>query len=205
LRVRVVGCGVRVSAAVRVPVTTACARARDHSHDRPSARRSSSSSGPSCRLRRRALLCRASAVPGQCGPGQCWAGPAPAATFGPAALCHGPRILPRLVLQRIVRALRVSPPDLPFTSARGLGSPLPTSAPGLGSPRPHLRRDWAHPCARLCALGSPLRTPVCTGLGLHACMEARGRLCPISQEARGGLFVCLCPTRLFVCLFAAAR
>ena len=25
----------------------------------------------------------------------------------------------------------------------------PTSAPGLGSPRPHLHRDWAHPCAHL--------------------------------------------------------
>jgi hypothetical protein len=30
--------------------------------------------------------------------------------------------------------------------ATQVGSPLPTSAPELGSPRPHLHRDWAHPC-----------------------------------------------------------
>jgi hypothetical protein len=84
-----------------------------------------------------------------------------------------PRILPRLVLQRTVRALRVSPPELPFTSARGLG--------------------WAHPCARLPALGS-------------VCMRARRPvvgLCPISKEALGGLFVCVLLAcwfvRLFVC------
>ena len=36
----------------------------------------------------------------------------------------------------------------------GLGLAPPTSAPGLGSPRPHLHRDWVHPCS------------ICTGAAL---------------------------------------
>ena len=37
-----------------------------------------------------------------------------------------------------------------------------TSAPGLGSPRPHLRRDWAHPCH------------ICAGTGLTPATSAPG-------------------------------
>jgi hypothetical protein len=69
----------------------------------------------------------------------------------------------------------------PPTSATGLGSPLPTSAPGLDGltpanicagtswphPRPHLRRDWAHPCHICTATGltPPTSAP---GLGVPA-------------------------------------
>ena len=54
-----------------------------------------------------------------------------------------------------------------------------TSAPGLGSPRPHLRRDWAHPCH------------ICTGTGLTPATSAPGlgRSC-------GGLWTAVVPGEL---------
>ena len=38
----------------------------------------------------------------------------------------------------------VTPPSPHIRAESGLAAP--TSALGLGSLRPHLRRDWAHPC-----------------------------------------------------------
>jgi hypothetical protein len=85
------------------------------------------------------------------------------------------RMLARLI---VVNSGHVLHPPLP-RPCRGLGPPLsahicagtrptpPTSAPGLGSPRPHLHRDWAHPChACAGALGRPLSVPICTGTRL---------------------------------------
>ncbi len=134
---------------------------------------------------------RCSAGPARCRarpvPGQCRASAVPAATFGPAALGHGPRIPPRLVLQLTVRALRVSPPELPFTSARGLGSPLRTPV-CTGLTPAHACLHWAHPSARLPALGS-------------VCMRARRPVvvCLFVSYALVCLFVCSCSLMANIC------
>jgi hypothetical protein len=55
---------------------------------------------------------------------------------------------------------------------RDWGSPPPTSASELGSPRPHLHRDWDHPCR------------ICTGTGLAPATSAPGLGSPLPHLHR---------------------
>ena len=46
----------------------------------------------------------------------------------------------------LLRRFQIQGPPFLTLHLWGLGPPPATSAQGLGPPRPHLHRDWAHPC-----------------------------------------------------------